>query len=429
MKTNSKILAMLFVLVISSVIFPKQASAQQYQVSFQVFYDQLSPYGQWVNYQNYGDVWFPNVGSDFVPYSTDGHWVLTDYGWTWASDYSWGWAPFHYGRWGYDNSLGWFWVPDTEWGPSWVSWRSNNDYYGWAPMGPGITIGAIFGGGNNNYNNHWMFVRKRDIEQSNINRYYVNRTEQYRIMQNSTVINKTFIDNSRHTTYISGPAREDVQKAIGRKITPVTIRNDHKQGQVLRNGELRIYRPIVTKNKDQHAVPPNTTNLRDVKKPSERMAPNQQRNIPSQNNRIQQQKTSRPQIKNNISSPSQPQQINSPRNNRQEQQTRNAPSQNNNNKMQQQKVSKPEVKNNITRPSQPQQANPPRNNRQEQQPRNAPSQNNNNNKAQQQETSRPAIQNRVTRSPQRNVRSQPQNRARPQINQRKEPPKEVKQAK
>jgi hypothetical protein len=27
-------------------------------------------------------------------------------------------------------------VPDTEWGPAWVSWRSNDDYVGWAPLPP-----------------------------------------------------------------------------------------------------------------------------------------------------------------------------------------------------------------------------------------------------------------------------------------------------
>jgi hypothetical protein len=432
MKANRKIIAVLFVLVLSSVIFPKQASAQSSQVSFQVFYNQLSPYGQWVDYLNYGDVWVPNVGSDFVPYSTDGHWVLSDYGWTWVSDYSWGWAPFHYGRWGNDNSLGWFWVPDTEWGPSWVSWRSNNDYYGWEPMAPGVTISAGFGGGNNRYNDHWMFVRKRDIERSNINRYYANRTDHNRIMQNSKVINTTHTDNSRHATYVSGPAREDVQKAIGRKITPVTIRDNNKKGQVLSNGQLRIYRPIVTRNKAQNTAPLKTTNLRDVKKPSERIAPNQRHNVPSQNNnnKIQQQKASKPTISNRVARPSQRQQTNPSRNIRQEQ-PRNVPSQNNNNKIHQQETSKPAIQNRVARPSQRQQTNPSRNIRQEQ-PRNVPSQNNNN-KIQQQKASKPTISNRAAKPSQRqiampsqrNVRSQQPNRARPQTNQRNEPPKEV----
>src|SRR5674476_1563111 len=106
MKSTIKVLLLSLTLFLCVVITPKPASAQHARVSFQLFYDQLSPYGQWVNHSNYGYVWIPDVGSDFVPYSTDGHWVSTNYGWTWASDYDWGWAPFHYGRWDYDNDLG-----------------------------------------------------------------------------------------------------------------------------------------------------------------------------------------------------------------------------------------------------------------------------------------------------------------------------------
>src|ERR1700754_3890356 len=69
----------------------------------QVFYDELSPYGQWVDYPDYGYVWTPNAGPDFRPYATNGYWTYSDYGWTWVSNYNWGWAPFHYGRGFYDN--------------------------------------------------------------------------------------------------------------------------------------------------------------------------------------------------------------------------------------------------------------------------------------------------------------------------------------
>jgi hypothetical protein len=36
----------ILVMILFQVIIPKQASAQQPYVSFQVFYDQLNPYGQ-----------------------------------------------------------------------------------------------------------------------------------------------------------------------------------------------------------------------------------------------------------------------------------------------------------------------------------------------------------------------------------------------
>ena len=172
MKSNIKILVISLVLIVLTVILPKQVLAQETNVSFQVFYDQLSPYGQWVDYLDYGYVWIPDVGSDFVPYSTDGHWIYTNYGWTWVSDFDWGWAPFHYGRWDYDNYYGWFWVPDNEWGPAWVTWRSASGYYGWAPMGSGISIS--FGRAYNHNRDHWTFVRDRDIERSDIHNYNVN---------------------------------------------------------------------------------------------------------------------------------------------------------------------------------------------------------------------------------------------------------------
>ncbi len=229
-KSKINILAILVVLISSSCTLPKQASAQQPYVSLQVFYDQLSPYGEWVDYQNYGYAWIPNEGPDFVPYSTRGHWIYTNYGWTWVSDYQWGWAPFHYGRWDYDNYYGWLWIPDTEWGPSWVNWRRADGYYGWSPMRPGVSLSFYFGGGYDRGYDHWMFLRDRDFERSDYNRYYVNRNDYDRIIRNSTVINNTYIDNSRHTTYVSGPAREDVQRVTGRRISPVAIRENNNTG-------------------------------------------------------------------------------------------------------------------------------------------------------------------------------------------------------
>jgi hypothetical protein len=374
MKSNIKISAILLVLISSSVIFPKQASAQEANVSFQVFYDQLSPYGQWIDYLNYGYVWIPDSGSDFVPYSTGGHWVYTDYGWTWVSDYNWGWAPFHYGRWSYSNSFGWFWVPGNEWGPSWVTWRRADGYYGWEPMEPGLSISISFDQPYYRTSDHWMFVRDRDIERSDINHYYINRSDHERIIKNSTVINKTYIDNSRHTTYVSGPAREDVQRVVGRSVNPIAIKENDRPGQVLSNGQLRIYRPQVKKSNDgkQKPVPSRIVNVKDVKQPSQRSSTNQQRNLNPQNNY-------------NKAQPSQPQKSTPSENRTREQKPNSVQPQNNNNKVQspqprnvnpkdnkgtegRQNSANPQNNNNKTQPSQPQKSNPPENNGREQKP-------------------------------------------------------------
>jgi hypothetical protein len=233
----------------------EKASAQEASISIQVFYDELSPYGQWVEYPNYGYVWIPDGGPDFVPYSSGGYWILTDYGWTWVSDYSWGWAPFHYGRWDYDNYYGWFWVPDTEWGPSWVVWRSSPGYYGWAPMGPDISITLSFNTDYNYHHDHWVFVRDADIDRRDIHRYYVNKHDNDRIIRSSSVIHKTSVDKHRRTTYIAGPERADVQKATGRTLNARAIQDNSKPGQKVSNKKLNIYRPQVTNSNNATGKP------------------------------------------------------------------------------------------------------------------------------------------------------------------------------
>jgi len=109
------------------------------------FQDALTPYGTWTDDDSYGEVWTPAasiVGNNFMPYASCGHWIRSEYGWTWVSDWNWGWAPFHYGRW-IARAGRWSWVPGTMWGPAWVSWRSGDGYVGWTPLPPrGVRLAA-----------------------------------------------------------------------------------------------------------------------------------------------------------------------------------------------------------------------------------------------------------------------------------------------
>jgi len=50
------------------------------------FYDDLAPYGRWVNSREFGEAWIPNVERGFQPYATRGHWVMTEFGNSWVSD-------------------------------------------------------------------------------------------------------------------------------------------------------------------------------------------------------------------------------------------------------------------------------------------------------------------------------------------------------
>lgn len=105
------------------------------------FHATLDPHGAWVEDPTYGTVWVPNaneVGADFSPYESAGHWAYDDTDYVWESDYGWGWAPFHYGRWVYGAS-GWLWVPGRVYAPAWVDWRIGADgypYVGWGPAYP-----------------------------------------------------------------------------------------------------------------------------------------------------------------------------------------------------------------------------------------------------------------------------------------------------
>jgi hypothetical protein len=356
MKRNIRIGILFIALVASASIIPLQTMAQQSNVSFQIFYDELSPYGEWVDYPNYGYVWIPDAGPDFAPYSTRGQWIYTDYGWTWVSNYEWGWAPFHYGRWDYDNYYGWIWVPENEWGPSWVTWVSADDYYGWHPMRPGISINISLGRDYRNDYNHWTFVRYRDFERADIQHYYVDRSEHERIVHNSIVINQTYIDRSRNTTYISGPSRDDVQRVTGNKVRHVSIQENDKPGQDLSNDRLKIYKPEVKRNNvnEQKSAPRKVSDLKEMKRPSERNTQNKSRELnPADKNRQdRQQKTAPQQRENQQVKPAQQQNVN--------------PSDKNRPDRQQNKVT-PQKENKQTQPAQQQKVSPSDTKRQERQ--------------------------------------------------------------
>jgi hypothetical protein len=138
----------------------------------------LDGHGAWVDDSTYGTVWVPaesEVGTDFVPYSTAGHWTYAeDTSYVWVSDYSWGWAPFHYGRWVHVNRHGWAWIPGRTYSGAWVTWRmgSGYDYVGWAPAGPdwywynGYAVGWTFG-----YSPYYSYCHRDYLYNPYVGRY------------------------------------------------------------------------------------------------------------------------------------------------------------------------------------------------------------------------------------------------------------------
>ncbi len=265
--------------------------------SYQTFYDALSPYGQWINNPEYGYVWMPSVAPDFTPYGSNGHWVYTDQGWTWASDYPWGWAAFHYGRWFFEDGYGWMWIPGNEWAPAWVSWRRSPDYYGWAPLGPQVTINVSNGGGYNPPNHYWHFVPQQYVASPHVNNYVVNQQQNVTIIQNTTVIHNTTINNTtinnttinnnttvNNTTninnvnnrttvnnYAGGPDPAEVSRVSGTSIRPVPLRESSRPGENAAGGGLAIYRPRINSSASTSGsgaaapAPPHVQSLNQVR--------------------------------------------------------------------------------------------------------------------------------------------------------------------
>jgi hypothetical protein len=231
------------------------------EASFQSFYDALSPYGQWINNPEYGYVWMPSVAPDFTPYGSNGHWVYTDEGWTWDSDYPWGWAAFHYGRWFFEDGYGWMWIPGNQWAPAWVTWRQSPDYYGWAPLGPQVTISASYGGGYDPPNHYWHFVPQQYVASPQVNNYVVNQQQNVTIIQNTTIIRNTTINNTtvNNTTiinnnvnnrvtvnnYAGGPDPAAVSRVTGTTLRPIPLRESNRPGENAGGGALTIYRPRI----------------------------------------------------------------------------------------------------------------------------------------------------------------------------------------
>ncbi|MEO5910805.1 MAG: DUF6600 domain-containing protein [Pelobium sp.] len=221
-------------------------------ISLQVFYDELSYYGDWVNNPDYGYVWRPNVGRDFRPYYTNGHWVMTEYGNTWVSDYEWGWAPFHYGRWFYDDYDGWIWAPDTEWGPAWVSWRTGGGYYGWAPLGPRINININIGRRYYVPDNYWVFIPQRCIYYPSYGRYWEPRRNVY-IINNTTIINNVY--TNRNLNYYTGPRADDIRRATRQDVPVYRVADGTTPGSTrVTRDAVNIYRPDVIRD-DKNAAP------------------------------------------------------------------------------------------------------------------------------------------------------------------------------
>lgn len=182
--------------------------------SFATFYNELSPYGDWIDApvcgRRFGRVWRPSprvAGPDFMPYETGGHWVPSDQGWVFQSDFDWGWATFHYGRWCDDQRFGWVWVPGDQWAPAWVEWRHGGGYVGWAPLPPaGVGLSGSF----------WIYSDEPTFASGRVTRYGLPRERVYEAQRVTRPIDRSVT----HQTY-AWPARPPVNVMRGPDGGPV----------------------------------------------------------------------------------------------------------------------------------------------------------------------------------------------------------------
>jgi hypothetical protein len=236
--------------------------------SFQNFYDQLGSQGTWVQTDNYGYAFQPTVTDpNWAPY-TDGHWVYTEDGWTWVSDEPWGWATYHYGRWANIDGTGWVWIPGYRWAPAWVSWRYGGGYAGWAPLPPetlygaeyadpgvAIGIGFHFGGdvdvsfniGPGCYN----FVRVGDMGYPNYRGHYLDRSNNYTVINHTTNVTNIVINNRGGGTNfqgvtLHGPPIAQVNAQSHQHIQTLQLTSANQPGVGRVNGNsLAVYAPRV----------------------------------------------------------------------------------------------------------------------------------------------------------------------------------------
>ena len=243
-KLGNKGIVMVMGFLVACMLSVSSVKAQG-SVSFQVFYDELQPYGTWVNHNHYGYVWMPRVDRGFVPYATNGYWINTEYGNTWVSDYSWGWAPFHYGRWFYDDFYGWMWVPDSAWGPAWVVWRSGGGYYGWAPLMPGFGYSASYNYYNRIPHHYWSFVPYRYITYRSVYRHCVPRPHVVRIYNQTTIVTNNYTDNRRRT-YFTGPSRREIERTTQERVRVYSVNDQSRPGRTaVERDRVSLYKPEI----------------------------------------------------------------------------------------------------------------------------------------------------------------------------------------
>lgn len=287
-------------------------------VDYKEFYDQLAPYGEWVQVKpeeiglkpktallkNSGNsstslsnllgikdayasssenpeilfVWKPSTdlavvsvageAPVYVPYS-NGQWVHTDAGWYFKAPTPEEEIVHHYGRWVNTASDGWLWVPGRVWAPAWVDWKQNDSYVAWAPVPPSVYIV------DNTINvppideDRYVIVEKKYFAQPQLYKYMYKENKNKIMIKEMTKTNGIMIINK--TIINKGPEVTDIEKYWGKKIeivnvNRVKVKNDSKYS----DKEYYVYTPVFTKVKNSKNVRTPVYQPKSYKKYEER---------------------------------------------------------------------------------------------------------------------------------------------------------------
>jgi hypothetical protein len=234
-------------------------------VSMSYFYDEMAPYGRWVDYQPYGWCWTPyDASPGWRPYS-DGYWVYTEFGWTWASSEPWGWAAYHYGRWTFDRDYGWVWIPGTTWGPAWVAWSYGEDWVGWAPLGPGIDISIRVADYDRIPDQQWCFVERQHFTDGNLRPWVVSSARNRTLLSRTRALAR--VDEGTARAQAQGPDVSLVERWTGRRIERnkvVDVESPSRgRGRSVGGGAVGFFRPPI-REKDPREAPPPSVQQREV---------------------------------------------------------------------------------------------------------------------------------------------------------------------
>ncbi|MEQ9618805.1 MAG: hypothetical protein RIG61_06495 [Deltaproteobacteria bacterium] len=254
-------------------------------VSFDLFFDSLAVYGNWVDVPDYGYAWYPAQADPYWKPYTDGRWEWSDQGWLWVSYEPWGWATYHYGRWIFDDYYGWVWIPGTAWAPAWVSWYQSPGYVGWSPLPPdnnffleiGISFinygyGGYYYGRNHHHHHHdrhhyydndyyprrdhYVFVPEHKFTHKNARLAALEGPHDLTVIRNVKNVTNIKVVNNKVINY--GPDRSHIERTTNRKLNKLnlvdrdlTVVRGKKDVNTVKGNSYNVYRPKVEKRKGE----------------------------------------------------------------------------------------------------------------------------------------------------------------------------------